>query len=498
MKNYLLGFDIGSSSIKASLIDGDSGKLVGSSFSPEEEMKIDSPESGWAEQHPDNWWKNLVTATKNVISSIGDEDFKIHGIGISYQMHGLVCVDRDLNVIYPSIIWCDSRTVQTGKEIASKIGVEKSLESYLNLPGNFTISKLYWLKKNMPEVYSKIYKVMLPGDYIAMRLTGSAATTISGLSEGIMWDFEQRQTAFELFDILDIDRSLIPDLVDTFGIQGNVNESAAKELGIESGITVSYRAGDQPNNAFSLNVLKDGDAAATAGTSGVVYGVSDKKFVDDASRVNSFAHVNYSKEHPKTGVLLCINGTGILYRWLRSEVFGRTDSYENLNKMCRNITEGSDGLLTLPFGNGSERILENKIVSGTFSGIDYNKHTKAHIVRSALEGIVFAFRFGLDIMSENGLSINVVKVGHANLFLSEEFTQIFADVCNVKVLVHNTDGAQGAARGAGVGCGFFKGFEDAFNNLKIIKTVEPNEESRTKYEDIYTAWMDLLNKHLND
>lgn len=493
MKNYLVGYDIGSSSIKASLLNADTGELIASTFYPKDELRIDSPESGWAEQNPEVWWEHVINATKETLSKVDLSNTKIHGIGISYQMHGLVLVDEDQKVLHPSIIWCDSRAVISGDEIALKVGAEHCLSSYLNLPGNFTLAKLKWVKDNLPDVYKKIHKFMLPGDYIAMKLTGKICTTISGLSEGIMWNFDKKEPAYELFDELGINKNIIPEIVPTFGDQGRLIKEPAEILGLNEGIPVTYRAGDQPNNALSLNVLKDGEVAATAGTSGVVYGVTFKNFIDKHSRVNSFAHVNYKKKSPATGVLLCINGTAILYRWLKTEIFENRHSYEEMNKFCNKISEGADGLFTLPFGNGAERILNNKNIKSSLVGIDYNKHNVKHIIRSGLEGIVFSFRYGLEIMKSNGMDIKVVKVGNANLFLSKEFGQIFANICNVKVEIYNTDGSQGAARGAGIGSGFYNDFDTAFNNLTMIAEINPHLDKVKIYDKLYTVWEDVLN-----
>lgn len=498
MKNYLIGFDIGSSSIKSSLLNADTGELVASIFSPKTELKIDSPKSGWAEQNPDVWWNHVINATKETLSSVDLSDAKIHGIGISYQMHGLVLVDENQNVLHPSIIWCDSRAVKSGDEIALKIGEEQCLNSYLNLPGNFTLAKLKWVKDNLPDVYSRIHKFMLPGDYIAMKLTGKICTTVSGLSEGIMWNFDKKEPAFELFDDLEINKDFIPEIVPTFGEQGSLSKKSAELLGLNEGIPVTYRAGDQPNNALSLNVLKDGEAAATAGTSGVVYGVTNKKFIDKASRVNSFAHVNYTNEDSLTGVLLCINGTAILYRWMKTELFQNKFSYEEMNELCNQVPEGSDGLFTLPFGNGAERILNNQNIGNNLVGLDFNKHEIKNIIRSGLEGIAYSFRYGLEIMKENGMDINVVKVGYSNLFLSKEFTQIFANVCNVNVHIYNTDGARGAARGAGIGSKFYNTFDEAFNNLKIIDQVKAKDSKVKIYNRLYSDWKNILFKFYNN
>ena len=320
MQKILLGYDIGSSSIKASFIDADTGELVISGNSPETEMKIDSPRPGWAEQHPDSWWEHVVAATKKILSKVSTGSIEVAGIGISYQMHGLVMVGKNKEVLYPAIIWCDSRAVEIGNKAFVDLGKDYCLPHYLNSPGNFTASKLKWVKENKPDVYSKIAKIMLPGDYIALKLTGEICTTISGLSEGILWDFKEKGLADKLLKLYGIDKSLIADIVPTFGLQGKLSSKAATELGLKAGIPITYRAGDQPNNALSLHVLKPGEIAATAGTSGVIYGVAKKNIFDPASRVNTFAHVNYTKEQPFTGVLLCINGTGIQYSWIKQSI----------------------------------------------------------------------------------------------------------------------------------------------------------------------------------
>ena len=491
-KNLLMGFDIGSSSIKVSIIDSEKGDLVASAYSPETEMEIESSQIGWAEQHPDNWWKHLKIACNKALSNLDTNNYKISGIGISYQMHGLVMVDRNGIPIHPSIIWCDSRAVEIGDNAFEELGNEFCLTNYLNSPGNFTASKLKWIKENKPEIYEKINKIMLPGDYIAYKLTGEMNTTVSGLSEGIFWNFNKNDLALELFEYYKIDSSLIPDIVPTFSIQGKVNEKSAAELGLDPGIPVSYRAGDQPNNAFSLNVLNKGEIAATAGTSGVVYGIVDDNSYDKFSRVNSFAHVNFTNENPTKGVLLCINGTGILYNWLRNEVMKTNDSYEILNQKAKKTKIGSDGVTVLPFGNGAERVLKNKNIGAHILGLSFNNHSQAHLIRAAQEGIAFSFKYGIDIMKDMGIEVSMMRAGMANMFLSDLFTEVVANTSQAVVELYTTDGAQGAARGAGVGAGLFNNFEEAFSGLKKAKVVEPDANLINQYAEIYGVWKNKL------
>jgi xylulokinase len=496
--NYLIGFDIGSSSVKVSIIKSETGELVSSSFSPESEMKISAPKIGWAEQHPDDWWKHLVIATKSAVSKLPTSNYEISGIGISYQMHGLVMVDKENNVLHPSIIWCDSRAVELGDNAFNELGKDYCLGNCLNSPGNFTASKLKWVKDNRPDIYEKIFKIMLPGDYIAFRLSDEINTTVSGLSEGIFWDFKKNTVADYVFDHYSIEKSFIPEIVPTFSIQGILTGKAANELGLKEGIPISYRAGDQPNNAFSLNVLNIGEIAATAGTSGVVYGIVEKNSYDLHSRVNSFAHVNYTNENPMKGVLLCINGTGILYSWLKNELIKTDESYEELNSSAQKINIGADGLTVLPFGNGAERVLKNQNIGSQLLGINFNIHTREHVLRAAQEGIAFSFRYGIDIMKEMGIEVNLMRAGKANMFLSPIFSETIANTTGAMVELYNTDGAQGAARGAGVGSGVYNSCSEAFDGLGKLETIFPSEDLVIEYSDAYENWKHKLELFMKD
>lgn len=495
---YLLGIDIGSSSIKVCLLNAQGGDTIASAFSPKIEMKIVATQAGWAEQHPSAWWENLKLATQEVLSISQISKNEIKAIGISYQMHGLVCVDKAGEVIRPSIIWCDSRAVTIGNKALENIGKKKCLEHLLNSPGNFTASKLKWVKDNETALFEKIHKILLPGDYIAYKLSGVLNTTSTGLSEGILWDFKENNVAQILLKEYEFPSAIIPDLVPVFGEQSSLSKSAAEELNLEAGTLISYRAGDQPNNALSLNVLKPGEIATTAGTSGVIYGVSDKAKYDPQSRVNTFVHVNHTTENPRYGVLLCINGTGILNSWLKNNFFGLNSSmsYPEMNALAESVPVGAEGVTFLPFGNGAERILENKEIGAQLLNLSFNTHKAGHVLRAAQEGIVFALKYGLDIMKTVGVEANTVRAGKANMFLSPVFTKTFATICDTKVELYNTDGAQGAARGAGVGANIYKDFTEAFSGLKILETVFPDDQNKSAYQDAYERWVAALNKAL--
>ncbi len=492
---YLLGFDIGSSSVKVSLLNGETGNCEASAFYPKAEMKITAHQAGWAEQDPDLWWQNLKLALADVLQQSKVDPEKIESIGISYQMHGLVMVDKNQQVLRPSIIWCDSRAASIGDKAFEEIGGQRCLTNLLNSPGNFTASKLKWVKDNEPELYEKVHKIMLPGDFIAMKLTGEIQTTVSGLSEGIMWNFQENALADLLFENYGFSKEIIPEIVPTFAVQGQLSKQAAAELELSTNTKVSYRAGDQPNNALSLNVLNPGEIATTAGTSGVVYGVSDEIKYDQQSRVNTFAHVNYTKENPRLGVLLCINGTGILNAWLK-RMIGENLSYDQMNQLAANVPVGSKGVSVLPFGNGAERVLNNKNIESVFNGISFNIHGKEHLIRAAQEGIVFSFKYGMDIMENIGIHASVIRAGKANMFLSPIFRNTLAGVTGATIELYNTDGSVGAARGAGVGSGFYKTFSEAFSNLTKLETVEPERAKADEYKTAYEHWKNILKKEI--
>ncbi len=496
MAQLLLGYDVGSSSIKATLMDAGTGKALASAGSPDKELEIIARKAGWAEQEPETWWEHIKRATARIKQKVSFDPADVQAIGISYQMHGLVCVDKKQQVLRPSIIWCDSRAVQIGQKAAQKIGAAKCLRRLFNLPGNFTASKLAWVKQNEPKLYAKIDKIMLPGDYIAMKMTGDIKTTPSGLSEGIMWDFTKDELADFVLDNYGISTDLIAERVPTFSVQGELTSAAAAELGLRPGIRIGYRGGDQPNNALSLNVLKPGEIAVTAGTSGVVYGVTDQKNYDKKSRVNVFVHVNHTPAKPRYGVLLCLNGTGILNSWLKHNFAGAGVDYPQMNDLAAQAPVGSDGLAILPYGNGAERTLENHNIGASVHGWNFNIHKKSHFLRAAQEGIVFALNYGLEIMRDMGTRLKTVKAGNANMFLSPLFAEAFATISGATVELYSTDGSQGAARGAGIGVGIYKKPEDAFTGLEPVRKVPPNKKLAPAYKEAYFLWESYLQRQL--
>lgn len=493
---YYIGYDLGSSSIKAALIDANSGKQIGVANYPEKEMVMISLETGWAEQDPNLWWSYASKLTHKLLQQTGISKSSVKGIGISYQMHGLVVVDKDLNVLRPSIIWCDSRAVQIGNKAFNDLGEEKCVSQLLNSPGNFTLSKLKWVKENEPELFEKIYKFMLPGDFLAMKLTGETTTTISGLSEGIMWDFKQNKPADWLFDYMGISTDLIPTIVPTFSNQGTVTKSAAEEIGLPTGIPVLYRAGDQPNNALSLNVLNPGEIAATGGTSGVVYAVTDSTTTKESLRINNFAHVNSTFEKPIIGKLLNINGAGIQYSWMKQHI-ASTDSYNDMNELASQVPVGSDGLRIIPFGNGAERMLNNTSNGGAIFNLNFHKHQNQHFFRAALEGIAFAFVYGIDILKGDGVMVSGMRAGNDNLFRSEIFSKTIATLIGAEINIIDTTGAVGAARAAGVANGDFSSLKAAFSDAEQVLTYHPLQD-KNPYQEAYQLWKNDLETRYNN
>ncbi len=493
---YLLGYDIGSSSVKASLVDAQSGKTVASDFYPRTEAEIIALRPGWAEQRPEQWWDCIRHATESVMAASRINPRDIAAIGFSYQMHGLVMVDKDLKPLRPAIIWCDSRGVPYGEKAFGDLGEEHCLSHLLNSPGNFTATKLAWVKENEPETFEKIYKIMLPGDYAAMRMTGRLCTTISGLSEMMLWDFKESRPAQFLLDYLGFPADILPEIVPTFSNQGTLTREAAEELGLAEGIPVCYRAGDQPNNALSLNVFNPGEVAATAGTSGVVYGVLGDVRYDPQSRVNTFAHVNHTPDTTRLGVLLCINGTGILNSWSKRVIAPDGIGYADMNDLAAKAPIGAAGVSVIPFGNGAERVLRNRETGASIHGINFLTHDRSHLLRAEQEGIVFSFMYGMEVMAEMGMKLSKIHAGHANMFLSPLFRNTLAGVSGATIELFNTDGSVGAAKGAGIGAGIYKDNNEAFASLERIETITPVEADRRAYADAYGRWKEILESEL--
>ena len=482
---YYLGLDVGSSSVKAAIVDAKSGKSVLSVHEPKNEMSINSIKNDWAEQDPNMWWNYACNAIKRVCKESNIDSKKIISIGISYQMHGLVVIDKNGNPLRDSIIWCDSRAVKIGNDAFENLGQDKCMKNLLNSPGNFTASKLKWVKDNEPDIYNKIHKYMLPGDFIAYKLTGEINTTRNGLSEGMIWDYKNNSTADWLLDYYGIDTNLTPDVVDNFSNQGVTNLNSSEETGLSVGVPITYRAGDQPNNALSLNVFDNGEVAASGGTSGVIYSITNNLNSSEPSRINHFAHVNYNDNNKSIGKLLCINGAGIQYRWLRNHSV--EDSYERMNEVADKIPIGSDGISVIPFGNGAERMLNNKNIGTHICNINLNKHSHGHLYRSSLEGIAFSFVYGMEILKNDNASINVIRAGNDNLFRSKIFANTVATLIGHEIEIYNTTGAYGAARASGIVNNDLSSFREKITKNDRVMTFLPLK-NKSEYEDAYLRW----------
>lgn len=490
-----LGIDLGSSAIKLSIFDASIDKGIASSIFPKKELPIHAKKPGWAEQNPETWWQIFKSALKQMAQE-GADLTAIEAIGISYQMHGLVIVDKEKKVLRPSIIWCDSRAVEIGEKAFQDLGGVKALSKLLNSPANFTASKLAWVKENEPSVFKDIHKVMLPGDYLVMKLTGHITTTACALSEGIMWDFESNALSTDVLDVFGFDEKIIPEIVPPIGSALKIDEAVALELGLDKSVNICYRAGDQPNNAFSLRTLNPGEVAATAGTSGVIYAVTEKQICDIKSRINTFMHVNSSKSNPRNGILICVNGTGILYSWLKKLLNAGNGSldYDTMNARVESVKPGSDGLICIPFGNGAERMFENNVLGSHFLNLDFNRHSDPHMLRAAIEGVVYALNFGLEILKDLQVPITTIRAGKANLFLSKSFREIFVNVTGCKLELYDTNGALGAARGAALGAGYYKTLDDAFDKLELIDHIIPDAELSNHYRILFKEWKTTIER----
>ena len=492
---YSIGYDIGSSSIKAALVETSSGKSVSIVSEPDVEMEMLALENGWAEQHPDDWWKHICAATKRLISENNIDPAEITGIGISYQMHGLVIVDKEGKPLRQSIIWCDSRAVDIGQKAFDDLGNVKCSEQLLNSPANFTASKLRWVQQNEPEIYAQIDKFMLPGDYIAYKLSDTICSTIGNLSEGIFWDFKKNNIADWLLEYYGIDKELVPEIKETFSIQGKVSHRGSAESGLTEGTPILYRAGDQPNNALSLNVFNPGEVAATGGTSGVVYAITDSLSSKESTRVNNFAHVNYKNEQTRIGKLLCINGAGIQYRWLMNNL--DVASYEEMNELAASVPIGSDGVTIHPFGNGAERMLNNKTLGTQMSNVNLNNHNKAHLCRAALEGIAFSFVYGMEIMTSDDINPKVIRAGNDNLFRADIFSNTIATLIGQEIEIYNTTGAIGAARACELHKGNFGTFGKQIIDNDYVMGFKPSDD-KSAYQNAYHKWKNELEQLLKN
>lgn len=492
---HYLGIDLGSSSVKVCLADAN-GKEIASAKAPiDGEMEIISTSSGFAEQNPEDWWAMLTHGIKQ-LKEQGHNLANVKAIGIAYQMHGLVAMNDSFIPLRPAIIWCDSRAIPLGEKAFQEIGEEKALKKLLNSPGNFTAAKLAWVKNNEPDIYNKIAFIGLPGDWLAARLTGQLNATVSGLSEGIFIDHSTGQISNDVLNAFSIDKNFIKQPGESFRRFGKVLPTWCDEFGFNADAEVCYVAGDQPNNAFSLSAINPGEVAINAGTSGVLYAVSETPVVDMQQRVNTFAHVTHTTNKPSFGVLACVNGTGIQYSWLRHMLANNGDlSFIDLNNLAKTAPPGCDGLHVFSFGNGAERILNNRNIGASFTNINFHKHGPQHLIRAAQEGIAFSLVYCIEIFKEIGIEIKVLKAGSANLFNSPLFRQIVADTSGIPVEVINADGALGAARGAMVGSQAIDIKTIGSEMIQTVARVEPSENTQL-YRQIYNEWLGELQHQL--
>jgi xylulokinase len=492
---YTIGYDIGSSFVKGVLWDEERGEVAAHVTVPDREMPIRAEKADWAEQDPEMWWEAVKAATQRLIDMVPGAGGRVRGIGVSYQMHGLVLLDRDGKVLRPSIIWCDSRATGMGKELEKAVGEEAVRRQLLNSPGNFTVSKLAWVIRNEPETASRIRWVMLPGDWIAYQLTGMVSTTVCGLSEGMLWNFKDHVPHVKALEAAGADPEWIPPVAPNPGDQGVVGSAVGAEMGFAPGARVLFRGGDQPMNAYGLGVDGPGMWAASAGTSGVLYRVDPVREAEPTGMANRFAHIGHSAENPAIGTLLCLNGAGIAYAWLRRVMFAGQE-YAAINEHVAAVPAGADGVMFHPFGNGAERMLDNRQPGAGWSGIHFNRHGQGHLARAVMEGIVFAFVHGMRHVDPSLPALPVIRAPHAGLFRSELFASMLSTLAGADVQLHAGDGATGAAQGASValGASAIKALDSnaARDEPGVLKTHSPDPSIHDALESAYSRWKDAL------
>lgn len=433
-----LGIDVGTSSVKVSIV-GEDGVILASATAPaSSERAINSPNPNWAEQNPEDWWEDAQQAILNLPL---EARLQVEAIGIAYQMHGLVLVDSQFQPVRPSIIWCDGRNIQESQILAESLGLDALENRLLNKPGTLTLAKLAWVAEHEPETLAKAHTFGLPGDFIAYKLTGEWSTTKSGYSEMVGWDFGASIPFEEGFRKAGWKLPL-PEARPNLEEGAPIQKVIAEKLGLPPSARVTYRAGDQPNNAFGLGVLQQGETAISAGTSGVLYGIGDSS-PGLHEGINRFLHVN-----SQIGVLMCLNGVGSALAFARRTWF-QNQSYEALSELASQANPENCPYF-FPFGNGAERILSERAFSG-FTELDFNRHNLPELARSVFEGIAFAYRLGSEKMEKAGCLSKVVNGTESGLLKSSFFAQLLANELQVELILSEGDGSTAAARGAALG-----------------------------------------------
>jgi xylulokinase len=492
--SFLLGLDIGTSGVKALIMDEKAEKITTSTV----EYPLKTPKVNWAEQEPTDWWNGTVEAIKQVINKSSVDPKGIKGIGLSGQMHGLVALDKEYKVLRPAILWCDQRTGKQCQYITEKIGAERLIDLVSNpaLTG-FTAGKLIWVRENEPEIYEKIYKILLPKDYIRFRLTGEFATEVSDASGTLFLDVKKRKWSDELLDELDIDKDILPECFESSVVSGKVNTKASKETGLMEGTPVVGGGGDQAAQAVGTGIIKEGVISSTIGTSGVVFAASDEHHLDPGHTLHTFCHAVKGKWH-LMGVMLSAGGS---LRWLRDTLFEDlkaeaekkgVDTYVLMEEKASDVPVGSEGLIFLPYLTGERAPYADPNARGVFFGLSL-RHTDGHFVRSVLEGVAFGLRDSLEVIKSLDISVKEIRNSGGGA-KSPFWRQIQADINGSPMTTINvTDGgALGVALLAGEGTGVYSSLEDACDAIiKVKSSTDPDKDNVEKYNDYYNIYRSL-------
>jgi xylulokinase len=478
-----LGIDIGTSGSRSVVID-ENGKVIASATALHEDFA--SPEIGWAEQNPDDWWRACKETIAKVLQTVKADE--ISAISFSGQMHGSVFLDKADKVIRPALLWCDQRTEKQCDEITAKIGKERLIELVCNpaITG-FTLPKMLWLRENEPEKWARVATVLLPKDYIRLKLSGDKASDVADSSGTLLFDVQNRKWSGEMLSAFSIDEAILPKVYESIEVTGRVSESGASETGLKIGTPIIAGAGDNAAGAIGMGIVEVGKVSATIGTSGVIFAVSDKPRLDLQGRIHTLCHAMPGRWH-NTGVTL---SAGLSFKWFR-ENFGDGNSYDELVHEAEKVPSGSEGAIWLPYLMGERTPHLDANARAAFIGITAS-HTKAHFTRAVLEGVAFSLRDSLEIFKESGVEISSIRLGGGGA-KSKLWRQIQADIYgkSVEIIEADEGAAFGAAILAGVGVGAWKSVEEACEKtIRVAETIEPNADSQETLNRNYEAYKTL-------
>jgi xylulokinase len=493
----LLGIDIGTSGTRAVVIDGQ-GQVI--SAATAEHVNFASPQLGWAEQDPEDWWGAATRAVQQCLAQANINPGDINGIGLTGQMHGLVALDKNDRVVRPAILWCDQRTSQECREITEELGAQQLIEFTANPALTvFTLPKIRWMQKHEPEVWSGVRSILLPKDYVRFRLTGSRATDVADASGTLLFDVAHRQWSAPMLEVAGLHADLLPRVFESQQISGHVSEEAGRATGLRAGIPVVAGAGDQAAGAVGMGIVEPGAVSATIGTSGVVFAATAAPVRDPQGRIHTFCHAIPNCWH----VMGVTQAAGLSLKWFREQFSANgnsaVDSYDHLMEEAAKTPAGAEGLLWAPYLMGERTPHLDPNARGALVGLTAG-HTRGHMIRAILEGVAFSLRDCLTIFSELQIPVASIRLGGGGA-RSPLWCQIQADIFGreVSVLQAEEGPAYGAALLAGVGVGAWPSVRNACEaSVRVARRFEPDAERAaamnrqyTRYEKLYPLLHDL-------